>query len=205
LLLATACGVLACSNNDASKSWSSLAACVVGDAASEPTSERMKQLRAIQLSNAGKPDKPDAWPARCATYASQVYAALDSSGPSAGFKRSLQSKLGCGSEKPSCVLNNETVTTLVSDLWDQAKSAELKLEAVGAIPKPEVTQQPVMTKAEWSPLLKQAGQVVGPQLTADGRVQLLVKTSGARTIGCRCFLRRAFNSSMIRRGSMLLV
>jgi hypothetical protein len=187
--------MLACSNNDASKSWSSLAVCVVGDAASKPTPERMKQLRATQLSNAGKPDKADAWPTRCATYANQLYAALDGSGPSAGFKRSLQSKLGCGSDKPSCVLNNDTVTTLVSDLWDQAKAAELKFEPVGSIPKPEVTLQPLMTKADWSPLLKQAGQVVGPQLTADGRVQLLVKTSGARMRPWGCEIKPGFTEA----------
>jgi len=184
--------MVACSNNDASKSWSALAYCLVGDAAPKPTPERMKQLRAIQLSNAGKPDKPDGWPARCATYASQLYAALDSSGSSAGFKRSLQSKLGCGSDKPSCVLNNDTVVTLVSDLWDQAKASELKLEPAGSIPKPEITQQPAMTKADWAPLLKQAGQVVGPQVTADGRVQLIVKTSGARMRPWGCEFKAGF-------------
>ena len=195
LLFAAACGIVACSNNDASKSWSSLAVCVVGDAAPKPTPERMKQLRAIQLSNAGKPDKPDGWPTRCATYASQLYAALDSSGSSAGFKRSLQSKLGCGSDKPSCVLNNDTVVTLVSDLWDQAKASELKLEPAGSIPKPEVTQQPTMTKADWTPLLKQAGQIVGPQITADGRVQLIVKTSGARMRPWGCEFKAGFSEA----------
>jgi hypothetical protein len=192
LLLVAALGVVGCSDNQASKSWSALAVCVVGSAAQSPTPERMKQLRAIQLSNAGKADKPGSWPGSCATYANQLYAALDGSGPSAGFKRNLQSKLGCGSEKPSCVLNTETVTTLVSDLWDGAKSAELKLEPAGSIPKPEISQQPVMTNADWKPLLKQAGQVVGPQLTPDGRVRLLVKSSGGRMRPWGCEFKAGF-------------
>ncbi len=183
-----------CSDNQASKSWSALATCVVGSAAQSPTPERMKQLRAIQLSNAGKSDKPDAWPARCATYANQLYAALDSSGNSAGLKRNLQSKLGCGSDKPSCVLNGETVVTLVSELWDGAKTAELKLDPAVAAPKPEVTQSPLMTAADWRALLKQTGQIVGPRQTADGRVQLLVKTPGARMRPFGCEFKAGFGS-----------
>jgi len=186
VLFVSALGVFGCSDNQASKAWSALAYCVVGNAAQSPTPERVKQLRAIQLSNTGKADKTNAWPGRCATYANQLYAALDSSGNAAAFKRNLQSKLGCGSDKPSCVLNSETVVTLVGELWDGAKSSELKLEPAASVPKPEVAQAPLLTGADWRPLLKQSGQIVGPRQTADGRVQLLIKTPGARMrpVGC---------------------
>ena len=154
----------------------------------------MKQLRAIQLSNVGNTDKNDAWPGRCATYANQLYAALDGSGNAAGFKRNLQSKLGCGSDKPSCVLNGETVVTLVSELWDGAKTAELKLDPAVVAPKPEASQSPTMTAADWHPLLKQSGQIVGPRQTADGRVQLLVKAPGARMRPFGCEFKAGFGS-----------
>lgn len=135
-----------------------MAVCVVGSAAQSPTPERMKQLRAIQLSYSGKAEKADSWPGRCATYASQLYTALDSSGPSAPFKRNLQSKLGCGSDKPSCVLNGDTVVILVSELWDGAKASELKFDPNVSAPKPEISQQPLLTNSEWQPLLKQEGR-----------------------------------------------
>ena len=178
--------ILGCSENQGSKAWSALATCVVGDAAQSSAAERMKQLRAIQLSTAGNTEKSNAWPVRCATYANQLYDALDSSGASAALKRNLQSKLGCGTDKPSCVLNNETVTLLVSDLWDSAKGSGLKFEPATSVSRPEVTQKPALTSAEWRVMLKQAGQLVGPRMTADGRVQLLVKAPAdrVRPVGC---------------------
>ena len=78
LVISVTLALLGCSDKQASKSWSALAVCVVGDAAKGPAADRMKQLRAIQLSNSGSAGKGDAWPARCATYANQLYAALDS-------------------------------------------------------------------------------------------------------------------------------
>jgi hypothetical protein len=201
LVLVAALGTVGCSGNQASKAWTALAVCVVGDAAQSPTADRMKQLRVIQLSNSGNAGKPDAWPARCSTYANQLYAALDSSGPSASFKRNLQSKLGCGTGKPSCVINGETVVTLVSELWDGAKAAELKLETTVSAPKPAATVQPSMTVSNWQPLLKQEGQVVGPQLTADGRVQLLVKTSGARMRPWGCEFKAGFGAVQCFKGN----
>jgi len=194
-LILSAMGAMAgCSENQGSKAWSSLATCVVGDAAQSAPAERMKQLRAIQLSYANNGDKANTWPARCATYANQLYAALDGSGPSAALKRNLQSKLGCGGEKPSCVLNDETVVTLVSDLWDGAKSSELKLEPVASVAKPEISQKPLFAAADWHGLSKQAGQIVGPRLTSEGRVQLLVKAPGARVRPLGCEFKPGFAS-----------
>lgn len=65
---AAALSLLGCSGADASKSWSALATCLAGPAASRPVLERIGQLRAAQLASSGVKGK-DSWPGRCAAHA----------------------------------------------------------------------------------------------------------------------------------------
>lgn len=180
-----AMAAIGCTESGAGKAWSSLSICAMGKAAQGEPAERMKQLRLIQLSNpdatsSGNDKKADAWPGRCATYANQLYAALETSGKQASLKRSMQSKLGCSDAKPSCVLNSDTLLTLTGELADGAKAAELKLEAVPGVKEPEVTVQLPITTADWQPVSKAGNQLVGPEQTSDGSVHWLLKSSGER-------------------------
>jgi hypothetical protein len=179
-LLLCAFGTPGCTDSGAGKAWSSLSVCAMGKSAQGEPAERTKHLRLIQLSHPGTEGKADAWPGRCATYANQLYQALDSSGNQASLKRSMQSKLGCSEGKSSCVLNNETLLTLTGELADGARAAELKLEPVPTVKEPEVTVQLSMSAVDWQPIEKRESQLVGPALTVDGRVQWLLKTTGER-------------------------
>lgn len=180
-VLASMLAALGCTNESgASKAWSSLSICALGKGAQAEPAERMKQLRLIQLSNPGTDGKPDAWPGRCATYANQLYTALESSGNQASLKRSMKSKLGCSDDKPSCVLNSDTLLTLTGELTDGAKAAELKFEPVPAVKGPETTVALSLSANDWQPLQKKAAQLVGPEQTSDGSVHWLLKASGER-------------------------
>lgn len=185
-LFAMSFGLVGCSENASGKHWSALMTCTLGKAASAAPAERAKQLRLIQLSNPGTDGKADAWPARCATYANQLYASLESSGNQASLKRSLQSKLGCSESKPSCVLNSDTVTMLTGELSDGAKAAELKLEPTTGVKEPEISVDFALTAAQWQPIKQGAAQLVGPEQTSSGDVHWLLKQPGERMrpVGC---------------------
>jgi hypothetical protein len=178
--LALAIAAMGCTDSGAGKAWSSLNSCALGKAAVGDPAARMKQLRRLQLSNPGTDGKSDAWPARCATYANQLYAALESSGKQASLKRSMQSKLGCSEAKASCVLNNDTLLNLTGELAEGAKIAELKLEPVPGIEEPQATVEPLITSADWHPVNRTGAQLVGPEQTSDGSVHWLLKSSGER-------------------------
>ena len=179
-------GTLGCTESGANKAWSSLSVCVYGPAAQAQPVERMKQLRLLSLAHPGTDGKADAWPGHCAQYANQLYAALESSGNQASLKRTMQSKLGCSQDKPSCVLNSETLAVLAGEMADGAKAAELKFEAVPGVKGPDATTNLRLTAADWKPVNADATGLVGPEMTRDGHVQWLLKTKGerARPLGC---------------------
>jgi hypothetical protein len=185
-LFAMSWGLVGCSENASGKHWSALMACTLGKAASAAPAERTQQLRLIQLSHPGTDGKADAWPGRCATYANQLYASLESSGNQASLKRSLQSKLGCSEGKPSCVLNSDTVALLTGELSEGAKAAELKLEPTNGVKEPEISVDLTLTAAQWQPIKPGPSQLVGPEQTSSGDVHWLLKSPGERMrpVGC---------------------
>ena len=91
-----------CSADESPKAWNALSTCLAGKAAQKPLAERFKELRLIQLANPSKPGDKQAWPARCAKYADQLYAALPSSAEV--MRRKMQQKLGCSEGKATCAL-----------------------------------------------------------------------------------------------------
>jgi hypothetical protein len=140
----------------------------------------------LQLSNPGATGKPDTWPGRCATYANTLYTSLDKSGKQASLKRSLQSKWGCSDDKPTCVVNQETLPALLGELADGAKAAELKVVPVTTDAAPPPSVKLSLTANEWKPVQTQAAQLVGPELTSAGEVHFLLKSTGERTRPTAC-------------------
>ncbi|HEX6764053.1 MAG TPA: hypothetical protein VF103_01220, partial [Polyangiaceae bacterium] len=176
-----------CDSGDASKSWSTFATCLAGPAAGSPLVERAQKLRQYQLGNPGAAATKDGWPKRCAASADDLYASLDKSGKTGLMKRKLHERLGCSDQKGSCTLPTDgSLLTTATELWESAKSAELKLESVQGVAAPTAAPPPVVDAKGWKSFSAKPLRMSGPVLTSDGRAVVVLKpTEGrARPIGC---------------------
>jgi hypothetical protein len=177
-----------CTENHASDAWSSLLNCTLGsEGVKADAAGRQTQLRLLQLSNPGTDGKSDLWPGRCAVHANELFNSLEGSGNQASLRRSLQSKWGCSEGKTTCVINQETLPSLLGELSDGAKTAELKLVPVKTEGATVPSVKFSVEASHWKPILSQPAQLVGPELTAAGEVHFLFKSTGERTrpIACR--------------------
>jgi hypothetical protein len=167
------------SGGDAQKSWNELSSCIAGKAAAAELPERIKAIRQIQLgaNSAGK----DAWPARCAEYANALNQSISNSGPTAILKRKLAAKLNCSEEKTSCKLpgDNSLIST-ATELWEAAKSAELKTEQAPSVAAPAPAAEPALDAKSFKSFSPAPLRVVGPELRADGTALLLLKAEAGR-------------------------
>lgn len=179
---AAAALVLGCSADEAPKAWSALAACIAGKSATEPLAARFKQLRLIQLANAGKSAGKDAWPGRCGKYADALYAALPNSGTPALLRRQMQQKFGCSEDKPTCTVPNDgSLATFATELWTAAEGAQLKAEPAADVPAPEAAAPPMLDAPAWKSFSDKPVAIAGPALTPDGRALVALKSPEGRT------------------------
>ncbi len=171
---------IGCSGGDAPKAWNSLSTCLAGSAAQGDLPKRLKQLRLNQLNNSDAVSK-DAWPARCSSYANDLYKASDDYPL---LKRKLQEKFACVEEKASCaVSNNEAFISATTELWETAKNAGLNAEPATGVPAPAAAAEPGFNAQNWKSFADQPLNVVGPRKSADGRVRLLLRVVSAEGPG----------------------
>jgi hypothetical protein len=186
-------GLVACGDDASSKSWSALATCLAGPAASAPVAQRVPKLRQIMLGNPPSTAK-DAWPKRCATYADDLYASLDSSGKPDILKRKLHDRFGCTDTKGSCAIPLDTsLVSITTELWESAQSAELKLEPASNVTAPTAAPPPPIDAKSWKSFSDKPLRVSGPVLTSDGRALVVLKTTEGRVRPTGCEFTAGFS------------
>jgi hypothetical protein len=188
LLVATGAlvGLVGCGDDASGKAWSALATCLAGPAASAPIAERVPKIRAVMLGNPPSASK-DGWPKRCAPYADDLYAALDSSGKTGILKSKLHERFGCTDQKGSCAITSDSsLVSMTTELWESAQSAELKLEPAGTVAAPTPAPPPAIDAKSWKSFSDKPLRVSGPVLTSDGRALAVLKTAEGRVkpVGC---------------------
>lgn len=187
MLLAPVLALVACGDDASGKHWSALATCLAGPAAGAPVAERVPKLRQIMLGNTAAPSAKDAWPKRCAPFADDLYASLDSSGKTGLLKRKLHDRFGCTDAKGSCAITGDSaLISMTTELWESAKSSELKLEAAGNVPAPTPGNPPALDAKSWKSFSEKPMRVSGPVLTGDGRALLVLKTAEGRVRPTGC-------------------
>jgi hypothetical protein len=195
-------GLVACSEDATGKNWSALATCLAGPAASAPVVERVPKIRQMLLGNAAPAGAKDAWPGRCAPMADDLYAGLDKSGKGAGLKRKLHDRFGCTDSKGSCKITGETaLISTTTELWESAKSAELKVEAVSGAPAPPLAAPPLLDSKVWKSFADKPMRVSGPLLTEDGRALLVLKPAEGRARPIACEVASGFAKMKCVKGS----
>src|SRR4051812_5197605 len=181
LCLVLASSLPACSEGDAQKSWNELSTCLAGSAAQSPLAVRVAQLRSIALANTTTSSKKTGWPARCASSADELYAALGTSSENALLKRKLHERLACGDNKGTCTLpTDSSLISVATELWEAAASAGLKTEAAPGATAPEAAPPALLNSTTWKSFSDKPLSLVGPLLTPDGRATLLLKPSEGR-------------------------
>jgi len=192
----------ACSEDTSGKQWSALATCLAGPAATAPVAERVTKLRQIMLGNSGTSGAKDAWPARCAPMADELYGALDKSGKTALLKRKLHDRFGCSDAKGSCKIAGETaLISTTTELWESAKTADLKIEAVANAPAPAAASPPLVDSKSWKSLSEKPLRVAGPVLASDGRALLVLKPAEGRARPTVCEFAPGFAKVRCVKGS----
>jgi hypothetical protein len=97
------------------------------------------------------------------------------------LKRKLAAKLGCNDEKTSCkLLADSSLVSTATELWEAAKSAELKTEPAASVTAPAPASEPALNAQSFKSFSKEARRVVGPELKADGGALLLLKAEQGR-------------------------
>jgi hypothetical protein len=188
VVAATVLVLASCKGADAPKSWSSLAVCLAGPAASAPVLERVGKLRAAELATNGAKGK-DSWPERCAVHAEALYAA---SSDLAGLHRKLHDKLGCADEPGHCVIAaDDSLISTSTELWESAQNAGLKVDPVAGVPAPALAV-PVLDAKTWKSVSEQPARVVGPHLASDGSAVLLLAPKEGRGKPRACKLPAGF-------------
>ena len=177
-----ALGLVACGEDASGKNWSALATCLAGPAANAPVAERVPKLRQIMLGNPPSATaNKDAWPKRCAPLADDLYASLDGSGKPALLKRKLHDRFGCTDAKGSCAITGDTaLISMTTELWEAAKSAELKLEPATNVTAPPAAPAPPVDAKNWKSFSDKPLRVSGPVLAGDGRALLALKPTEGR-------------------------
>lgn len=192
----------ACSEDTSGKQWSALATCLAGPAANAPVAERVTKLRQIMLGNTTSSGAKDAWPSRCAPIADDLYGALDKSGKTALLKRKLHDRFGCSDIKGSCKIAGETaLISATTELWESAKTADLKLEAASNVPAPAAAPPPLVDSKSWKSLSEKPLRVAGPVLASDGRALLVLKPAEGRARPTVCEFAPGFAKVRCVKGS----
>ena len=176
-----------CGEDSSAKNWSSLATCLAGPAAGAPVAERVPKLRQILLGNSPPSSAKDAWPGRCASFADELYPALDKSGKAALLKRKLHDRFGCTDQKGSCKIVADTaLISATTELWESAQTAEFKTEAAAGVTAPTTAAPPALDAKSWKSFTDKPLRVSGPVLTSDGRALVALKPAEgrARPIAC---------------------
>jgi len=174
-------GLAACSEADAQKSWSELSTCMAGPAAQSALGVRVAQLRAIALGSSSLSEQKSAWPARCASFADELYASLGSSSEAALLKRKLHERLACTDRRGTCELpTDSSLISVETELWQAAASAGLKNEAAPGIAVPQTAPPPLLNESSWQSFSDRSLSLVGPLLTAAQRAVVLLKPSEGR-------------------------
>jgi hypothetical protein len=195
-------GLTACSEDSTGKNWSALATCLAGPAANAPVVERVPKIRQMLLGNSAPSAGKDAWPARCAPMADDLYAGLDKSGKGAGLKRKLHDRFGCTDSKGSCKITGETaLISTTTELWESAKSADLKVEAVSGTATPPLAPPPLLDSKVWKSFAEKPMRVSGPVLTEDGRALLVLKPAEGRARPTVCEVAAGFAKMKCVKGS----
>jgi hypothetical protein len=191
----------ACSEDASGKNWSALASCLAGPAANAPVVERVPKIRQMMLGSTAPAGAKDAWPARCATMADDLYAGLDKSGKTALLKRKLHDRFGCTDSKGSCKIAGETaLISATTELWESAKSADLKLEPVSGGTAPALAP-PMLDAKAWKSFAEKPMRVSGPVLTEDGRAILVLKPAEDRARPIACEIAAGFSKMKCVKGS----
>lgn len=180
--------VAGCSSEQAPKAWNALSACLAGKAASAPALSRVQHQRLLQLANALPSTSKEAWPARCAPHADELFAALPSSGSGSQLQRKLGERLGCTEDKGSCKLvGGPTILAVSGELWDAAKDSGLAAtEPPSGVTLPEAAAPPLVDAKSWKSFSPKPMSVAGPVQTGDGRAVLVLKTSEGRARPTAC-------------------
>jgi hypothetical protein len=180
-------GLVACGDDASGKHWSELATCLAGPAASLSVAERVPKIRQLMLGNPPAPNAKDGWPKRCAPFADDLYASLDSSGKPQLLKRKLHDRFGCNDAKGSCAIAGDTaLISVTTELWESAKSAELPLAPAANVPAPTAGSAPLVDAKSWKSFSPKPLRVAGPVLTGDGRALLALKTTEGRVRPMAC-------------------
>ena len=180
-LVLAALSLCACSDGNAQKSWNELSTCLAGSAAQSPLAVRVTQLRSIAIGNSATSSNKTGWPARCASLADDLYAALGTSSEMALLKRKLHERLACADDKRMCTLpTDSSLISVATELWEAAASAGLKTEAAPGIAAPQAAPPALLNSTTWKSFSDKPLSLVGPLLTPDGRAVLLLKPSEGR-------------------------
>lgn len=165
-----ALGALACSS-DAPKHWSALEQCLIGGPLGK-NENIFQKLRGVQLaeslaSSGGK----DAWPQRCAPYATALHDSLSDSGKPGMIKRALQEQLVCDG---ACKFPESGHPLPAADkLWEAVQRAELERVDAPGVPKPKPPKTSLVAE-DW-PVLS-SGQIIDKRWSPSGALWLLLKS-----------------------------
>jgi hypothetical protein len=170
-----------CDDGGAPKAWSALSACLQGNAEVPGAAERVHRVRLIQLANSAPNPEKTGWPARCATHADELYAALGGGSETAVLRRKLSERLNCSETKGSCALTNDaSLASAIVELTEAARSVGLKLEPAPNVPAPEVGPEPALDQKGWKSFSDAPLALLGPELAPDGRALALLKALSGR-------------------------
>jgi hypothetical protein len=133
--------------------------------------------------------------------ADDLYAGLDKSGKTALLKRKLQERFSCNDQKGSCKIAGEnSLISSTTELWELAKSADLKLEPVSGAPAP-TPAVPLLDSKAWKSFSEKPMRVSGPVLTEDGRALLALKPAEGRARPIVCEVAAGFSKMRCVKGS----
>ncbi|HET7545974.1 MAG TPA: hypothetical protein VFK05_39165 [Polyangiaceae bacterium] len=176
-----ALALASCTEGDAQKSWSELSTCLAGTAAQSGLALRVSQFRSIALANPALSGQKAAWPARCASFADELYSALGAGSESALLKRKLHERVACDDHKGTCTLpTDSSLLSVESELWEAAANAGLRNEKAPGIALPQSAAPALLNENSWQSFSDRSLSLVGPLLTASLSAVVLLKPSEGR-------------------------
>lgn len=158
--------------SDANKHWSSFSRCLIGPPVASGENVFFR-LREAELGSKGAPaPEGQAWPARCAPYATDLYNAIDGTGETTLLKRLLSEGLGCAQGQPCKFPESGHPLGKADEIWKAAAIAKLELVDVPDVKMPEPRIKPEQGIG-WPTIGEGTYSLVADRTTDKGELWLL--------------------------------
>jgi hypothetical protein len=169
--------VLGRGEDRASLAFSALSRCMIGEPLRDGENVFFR-IREVELGERLRPSGSgdDAWPARCAPHATELYGAIDGSGRTALLQRLLREQLGCGdAETQPCKFEGSGQPLPKADeTWNAAKLAGLELVEAPQAQPPKTRLAPALGR-ELPSLGSAELELADHRFTESGELWLLLR------------------------------